>query len=130
MKDNILVDTCIWIEFFKDESDTSDELVSLIIKNAVATCGIILFELMQGIKTEHEKSSILNIMTKLPYFEMSPQLWQKAAELSRILKKKGLSVPLSDIFIATIAITHDLQIFTIDKHFNLIPGVKLYQHTS
>jgi len=36
-------------------------------------------------------------------------------------------LPLSDIFIAAIAIGHDLSIFTLDKHFSQIPNLKLYK---
>jgi predicted nucleic acid-binding protein len=43
------------------------------------------------------------------------------------VKKKGLTLPLSDIFIAAIAVEHDIPVFTLDKHFSQIPGVKLYQ---
>jgi len=58
---------------------------------------------------------------------MTPLLWQKAGELSAFLKKEGKNLPLSDIFIAALAIEHNLQIFTLDKHFEQIPGVKMYK---
>lgn len=127
LQNRILADTSVWIEFFKSVSDTGDMLASLLAQNTVCTCGIVLFELMQGIKSEEEKAAILSILSELTYFEMPAALWQEAAGLSQMLKKKGLALPLSDIFIASIAIEHNLSIFTLDKHFEQIPGVNIYR---
>ena len=86
-----------------------------------------MFELLQGIKSEGEKNKILSILATLPYFEMTQKLWQSAAELSLSLKKNGVSLPLSDIFISAIAIENDLSVYTLDNHFEQIPGLKIYR---
>ncbi len=123
----ILADTSVWIEFFKQRSEIGSVLETLILDNAVWVCGVVLFELMQGVKSDQEKSLIKETLSNLEYAEMSNSLWHKAADLSASLKKKGVTVPLSDIFLAAVAIEHNLQIFTLDKHFEQIPGVKLYR---
>jgi len=87
----------------------------------------VLFELMQGVKSDKEKTVIMNALSGLQYLEMNEQLWLKSAELSSSLKKKGLTLPLSDIFIAAIAIEHKLSVFTLDRHFERIPGVVIYK---
>lgn len=122
----ILADTSVWIEFFKPQSAVGKKLEALIIKNSVCVCGTVLFELVQGVRSEDEKARILDALSDMEYIEMTKRLWQKAGTLSASLKKKGLNLPLSDIFIAAIAIEHNLQIFTLDKHFEQIPGVKIY----
>ena len=96
-------------------------------KNSVWICGVVLFELVQGVRTEDEKAKVLDALSNLSYAEMTKDLWQKAGELSASVKKKGLNLPLSDIFIAALAIEHNLQIFTLDKHFEQIPTVKIYK---
>jgi len=127
LENRILVDTTIWIEFFRSRSKIGDRLESLLMENAVWTCGIVMFEVVRGIKSEHEKSKILDVLTGLPYIEMTQALWQKSADLSISLKKNGLNLPLSDIFIAAVAVENDLSIFTLDQHFNQIPNLKLYK---
>jgi len=124
----VLVDTSIWVEFFKPESPAGKKLESLIIKNSVWVCGIVLFELLQGVKSEAEKTKILEALLNLEYVEMSKSLWQKSADISASLKKKGLTLPLSDIFVASIAIENNLSVFTIDKHFEQIPNLKIYKY--
>lgn len=126
MKNRILADTTAWIEFFRGKSKVADRLEMLLMENAVCTCGVVMFEVLQGIKSEGEKNKILSILATLPYFEMTKKLWQSAAELSLSLKKNGVNLPLSDIFIAAIAVENDLSIYTLDNHFTLIPNLKLY----
>jgi hypothetical protein len=58
---------------------------------------------------------------------MNAPLWQKAGDLSASLKKKGMNLPFSDILLAAIAIEHNLQVFTLDKHFEQIPKVKIFK---
>lgn len=125
----ILADTSVWIEFFKQNSGTGDALEALILEDAVWACGVVLFELAQGVRSEVEKAKILTTVSHLRYAEMSKTLWQKAGDLSSALRKKGLTIPLSDIFIAVIAIEHNLSVFTLDGHFEQIPGVKLHKST-
>ncbi|OGW50318.1 MAG: hypothetical protein A2Z50_02140 [Nitrospirae bacterium RBG_19FT_COMBO_42_15] len=127
MKNRILTDTSVWIEFFKLKSKIGDRLEYLLIENSIWTCGIIMFELLQGVKSEPEKVKILDKLSSLPYVEMTDILWQKSAELSISLKKEGLNLPLSDIFISAIAIENNLSVFTIDKHFEQMPNLKLYR---
>ncbi len=122
----VLVDTSIWIELFISTSRAGDELERLLKEDTVWTCGIVAFELLQGVKSEREKSIIMDTLLNLEYIEMSWSHWQKAADMSIKIKKNGLTLPLSDLFIASIAIEHGLQVFTLDKHFKKISGVKLY----
>jgi predicted nucleic acid-binding protein len=123
----ILADTSVWIEFFKQNSGTGDALEALILEDAVWTCGVVLFELVQGVRSDVEKEQILTTVSHLKYVEMSKHLWQKAGDLSASLRKKGLTLPHSDIFIAAIAIEYNLSIFTLDGHFEQISGVKLHK---
>jgi len=127
LKDKILADTSVWIEFFKKDSEIGDKLSSLLAEGSVTICGIVIFELLQGIKSDKEKSIILNAISELPYIEMNKALWEKSATLSSTLRKKGIVIPLSDILIAAISLEYDLSIFTLDKHFENIPNIKLYR---
>jgi predicted nucleic acid-binding protein len=126
LQNRILVDTTIWIEFFRRGSKIGELLEGLLMESGVWICGIVLFEILQGIKSEGEKSKILTLLASLPYVEMTKALWQRAAVLSESLRKSGVSLPLSDIFIATIAIENDLSVFTLDNHFVQIPDLKLH----
>ena len=126
MENRVLVDTTIWIEFFRQGATIGEPLEGLLMENGVWTCGIVLFEILQGIKSEGEKSKILTLLAGLPYVEMTKALWQRAAVLSASLRKGGVSLPLSDIFIGTLAIENDLSVFTLGNHFLQIPNLRIH----
>ena len=127
MKNNVLVDSTIWIDFFRPHSQFGHLVEDLLADDAAWMCGVVVFEVLKGIRSEEEKSKILSIFEILPYAEITKSLWQKASELSVTLRKKGLNLPNSDIFIAAIALEQNLSILTLDRHFGEIPGVKLYK---
>lgn len=46
------------------------------------------------------------------------------------LRREGINLPLSDLAIAALAIEHTLAVFTLDKHFEKIPGLRIYKWTA
>lgn len=125
--DGVLADTCLWIDFLKGAAQSSAQMTALISANTLCICGAVLFELLQGVRSDAEKKRILSAIGGLNYYEMNLSAWHYAADLATGLKKSGTTVPLSDILIAALAHQHDLMIFTHDKHFAHMPGVKLYE---
>src|SRR6185369_10958142 len=124
MPNRLFPDTCAWIDFFKARpSRMAERLEEVLVQGEVVTCGVVLFELIQGIKSAREESLVLNAFQAVPHMEMNAKLWIKAGQLSSALRKKGLTLPLSDIIIATLALENKLPILTIDRHFDLIPGL-------
>lgn len=123
----VLADTSVWIEFFRKNSSVSNSLELLIVQDLIEVCGVVLFELLQGIKSETEKLKIREILLNLPYAEVNKIIWQKSAEISLNIKKGGFSAPLSVILIGALAIENNLSVFTLDKHFELIEGLEIYK---
>ncbi len=46
-------------------------------------------------------------------------------EIIAALYKKGKPLPINDVWIAAIALQHDLTVVSRDKHFNEIDGLKI-----
>lgn len=125
---NILVDTSAWVEFFRGTSKIADAVTKLIEIGRASICGVILYELIQGAKSKHESLNLAEILSGVPYLEMTPEIWINAGNLSTKLRGKGITVPMSDLLIGAIALEHDLEVLTLDAHFASIPAVKLYRH--
>ena len=68
---HVLVDTSVWIEFFRKNSLVSNSLELLIVENLIEVCGVVLFELLQGIKSETEKLKVQELLLNLPYAEIN-----------------------------------------------------------
>jgi predicted nucleic acid-binding protein len=125
-ENSVLVDTSVWIEFFRTDNTVGRALEELIRAGRAVATGAIVLELIQGIKSDKKESRTMSLLSDLDYLEMSKDQWVSAGILSRTLKRRGFNLPLSDILLASIAISYDLTLFTLDSHFDSIPEVKRY----
>ncbi len=118
----VLIDTSIWIEFFQHPvSPQAAGLEELIREhNRAVLCGIILQEVLQGIRDNKSHAATKERLTKLPYLDMSKEIHLAAASLYRLLRAKGITVPTADTSIAALAIFNHIPLFTKDDHFNII----------
>ena len=127
MDTRIIVDTTIWIEFFRNpESTVANHLKDLLRQRRVIMVGLVMAEILQGVKAPKEANLVLTSFTKLPYSEMTKGRWQQAGEVSASLRKKGATIPLSDLVVAACALAEGYEIYTLDLHFKRIPGVMLH----
>jgi predicted nucleic acid-binding protein len=126
-RDGVIVDTSVLIDFLKDKAPIAEAVAALITSKRIRTTGIIMAELLQGARTAQEEAYAVELLDGMPSVEVTSALWLKAGRLSCSLRRKGLTLPLSDIAIAALAIEHNLSVFTLDRHFKDIPGVKLHK---
>jgi len=121
--DIVLVDTSVWINFFKGHETQS----SLYLKNnlsniVIATCPVIIQEVLQGIVSDKDFryfSSYFDTLTKL--IENSYELAYEAAMLYRELRKKGATIRKpNDCLIAVYAIRNNIALLQDDRDFQLI----------
>lgn len=122
----ILPDTCAWIDYFKGRDTALVRTLSQALATGeIVTCGVVLYELFQGIRSNSEYTLLQKAFGSLRFIEMSKDLWLSAAQLSTSLRKNGVTIPASDIQIATLALHHRLTILTIDQHFRHVPGLEI-----
>lgn len=123
----VIVDTSILIEFFKGTEGIAGEVSSLLQENRVIITGIVLAELLQGMKNLKEELMLDDFLLAVTMLELTTNIWLKAGKLALSLRRKGISLPLTDVAIATLAIEHNLSVFTLDRHFEQIPNLKIYK---
>ena len=102
----------------------------LIDTDEVALVGVVLAELLQGCRTQPERTTLSEALLALRYFEVIQATWSQAGDLSAHLLRKGITLPLPDLLVASLAIEHDCCVYTLDAHFKKIPGVHLYMPVS
>ena len=129
----ILVDSSVWIEFLRGHDHAIFEAVNGLIKesNRACICGIIMQEVLQGIREDREHSLVKERLELLPFLEAGKHTYMAAADIYRKLRRKGNTVPGADALIAAIAAEHEARLFTLDtSHFKMIAesfiGLKLY----
>jgi len=112
---NVLVDSSVWIEYFKGAKKYLF-INDLIDRNVICTNDIILTELLPSImhKKEHKLAELLNYINK---YTLNID-WQEIRSIQVLNIKHGNNnIGISDIIIAQNGIQNDLEIVVHDKHF-------------
>lgn len=128
----VLVDSSVWIEFFRKNEPYHGIVTKLIDDEQIVCCGIILAELMQGVKSDKELAVLENFLHVFAFIPETPELWAAAGKLSHKLRRKGVTVGLSDCFIAVAAASANVRVATLDNHFDMLckpAGISLFPLT-
>ncbi len=121
---DVLVDTSVWIDFFRNEQTrTGDLLDDLLEQDRVVLCGIVEMEIIQGLR-DSDRSSVQSVLALLPFVETSRDDFIEAGRQWRALRRRGTTIPPTDSIIAAVARRHDLSLFALDVHFDAIPNLK------
>lgn len=119
----ILVDTSIWIEFFRASGSPCDRALGLLIEREEEICinGIILQEILQGFKDDGHFRAAKRHLSEIPLLEMTKNTFLLAADIFRLLRKKGATIrsPI-DCAIAASAIENKIPLLHNDNDFDII----------
>ncbi|HEX2676886.1 MAG TPA: PIN domain-containing protein [Polyangiales bacterium] len=123
-----LVDTSVWIEFFRGHEPVATQLEQLLDENEVAVCGPVAMELRRGIKSARERSRVMLLLGGCHELPQPAHLWDEAGDLGFVLARRGVSAKSLDLVIATYALSHDVTLFSTDSDFRAMKkaGVPLH----
>lgn len=119
----VLVDTSVWSRALRRKdgsaSREADVLKRLIEQGEdIYLIGIILQEVLQGIKRHEDFYMLRKYLDAFPLIELSRDDYVKAAALKNSLIKKGVQASTVDALIASVAIAHDCVLCTADRDFS------------
>ncbi|MBM4306843.1 MAG: PIN domain-containing protein [Deltaproteobacteria bacterium] len=121
MPDKVLVDTSVWIEFFrKKDSSVSQKLREYLKLNQACYTGPIAIELYQGAKTNKEIEVIDHLLQTIHYVEITRTHYQHAGEVSHHAARSGKIFSIVDLILAVLAHDEQLRLFSLDVHFKEI----------
>ena len=127
----VVVDTSIWISFFNRpasiEKRTLDDLLD---RDEAVLVGVVLTELLQGVRSKTERTTLYDLLLALPYLEMTFETWHSAGALSSLLLRKGRTLGFPDLLIAALAQQHSCLVYSLDDDFRHIPELSLYMPSS
>jgi predicted nucleic acid-binding protein len=119
----VLVDTTVWVDFFTGKPTPQVTILELLISEGqdICVCGLVLTEVLQGVREERQYRKIKSYFENLPFLPMTQAMHLHSAEIYRSLRKRGITVrkPI-DCMIASVAIAHKVQLLHNDRDFNHI----------
>ena len=75
---------------------------------------------MSGTKTKSDYERLKNRLENLVYIESTKSLWDYSSEKAYTLRRNGITVPHSDMFIAASALQVNAILVHADYHFDLM----------
>jgi predicted nucleic acid-binding protein len=124
----ILIDTSVWIEFFKQDSHFVEEVTPLLINKMVITIEPVFSELMYGVRNKRDKKKILSYWDILPKIEFGRNTMLKTADFANENNYYNLGIGLMDAIMIKSAIEGNHSLWTLDNRINKnIENKFLYQ---
>jgi predicted nucleic acid-binding protein len=118
---SILVDSSIWIDYFRggNESSRLDELID---ENIIVTNDIILTELIPFLKVKRQLK-VIQLLREINRIPLHIN-WEEIIDFQvKCLKRGANGVGIPDLIIAQNAKLNNCKIYSLDKHFGLISQV-------
>lgn len=114
----IIVDTSIWIEFFKQNPNFVSEMESLLENKDVITIEPIFSELLYGARSEKEKSKILSYLKILPKIKFTEGSFIDTTNFANKNNHHNLGIGLIDSLILKSSLENNYEVWTLDKKIN------------
>ena len=119
----ILIDTSVWIDFLLGRNTPHVRTVELLVEERedICICGVVLTEVLQGIREEKEYGKTKSVLSKLIFLPMTQDTFYLAADIYRTCRTRGITIKNStDCMIAATCIQHAVKLIHNDKDFDLI----------
>jgi predicted nucleic acid-binding protein len=117
----VLIDTSIWIQFFRGVDEKQVQLVQkLILSNEACICPPILQEILQGVRDTETFEMLSERMMSLHFLDGDPKIMAiNAAKIYVSLRKRGVTIRKSmDCLTASYALTFGVSFYHADRDFD------------
>ena len=118
----ILIDTSAWIDALRPAGNAAvrDRVAAVIAAGRAVTTQVVVMELLVGARTEEQYRELQEDLSALRLVSVDATTWPQATQLGFELRRAGLSVPITDLLIAAVALAGDATVLHADRHFDLI----------
>ncbi len=116
-----IIDTTVWIDFFRNEKTEQSDLLEVVVRRGDAALGdLIVSEILQGVDSDKEFRSLKRHFSN---FEIYPMLGRRNAVQSAVnyrkLRTKGFTIrKIVDCWIATFCIERGFALLHNDRDFD------------
>ena len=117
----VLVDSSIWIDYFKS-GENSSKLDYFIDENILVINDLILAELVPFLKIKKQKK-IIRLLNSINKLELNIN-WDQIIDYQHKCLKKGINgIGIPDLIIAQNAIQNYCAVYSLDNHFKMMKNV-------
>ena len=114
-----LPDTSVWVPYFRRPVRPRLQLriQELTVSDSLATCDLVRLELLRGARDDHEFTRIDRILNAARRLPTGDREWDQAIQLGYRLKRSGVTVSVTDLFVGVVAMTYQVSLMHADEVF-------------
>src|SRR4051812_20590463 len=103
----ILVDTSVVIDYLRSGDP---KLLRVFIDNDAAICGVVRAEVLHGARGPKHRQRLVGALNAFQQVLSPESIWDALGDNLAALRAAGITVPLADAIVVTVAIHHGLAI--------------------
>jgi len=111
----IIIDTSIWIEFFRQNPEYVREMTSLLENRQGVAIEPVFAELVYGSKSRKERNLLMAYWKVLPKFSIQEGFLLESAEYANTNNHQNLGIGLIDSIIIMVTWQNQARLWTLDK---------------
>lgn len=116
----VLPGTSVWVDYLRGgASRPAGELDGLLEDGSVLICGPVMAELLAGAPPDR-RDALWLALRSLPWAELDHAGWREVGELANVLRRVGISLPLTGLVIAVACVRSEAMLWTRDRDFERI----------
>ncbi len=121
----VLIDTSAWIHWLRPDGDRKvGDAVDLALQSGdAAWCAMVRLELWNGARDRAEQQTLRKLETTLPSMTLPDAVWDEAHRCARNARRRGITVPATDLLIFACARHHGAALLHSDANFDLLKTV-------
>ena len=122
----VLIDTSAWVEAMRRTGDeaTRQEVNSVLRAGRARFCDMVRLELWNGIGGDAERKWLKELEQSVETVPTDERVWAEARRLAQEARRQGLTVPATDLLIASCAHVNGLEILHRDGHFDRLASIE------
>lgn len=121
----VLVDSSVYIHLLRTGADPVTELAARFEATEIAGCDLVRCEVLRGVIRPKAKTYLAEFFDLLVHVTMDHRAWKDTEKLAWRLDRSGKVLPLTDVIIAVCALRAGAKVLTRDRHFEMIPELRL-----
>ena len=121
-----LLDTSIFIEYFRLQDKRRSSLFRHLSQAGPAMSAISLMELEMGTTSEAHRRFLGELLLRYPVLPFDQEAAAIAGQVARQLRRQNAAIEVRDLMIASVALSRNVPLATLDvEHFGRVPGLRL-----
>lgn len=119
----VLIDSSIWMRVWRPEPELSSlrrRVRELVHADMAATMGVVRLEVLRGTRDDADYRARLATLAGMHQIPVTEATWTAAGLLGHQLRRRGVTVPSTDLAIAATAIVAGATLMHRDAHYDTI----------